>query len=152
MSVSTALTALASAATIAAEALTSLPASEPTVTDDRPRLPNGKLVYEHCRTLYTNPIACWQSDSVLADTDQVELNALEDIYLVHWPGSDMCAVVFPTSPTHDRWRMQEFKADKTIENFMRSQNAWREYDEEGYRVTVEVVPNCGVHKTRHKRK
>lgn len=78
-------------------------------------------VLEHARNLYRHNIAAWISDRDLAATENAEI-APGDFYLVHWPNSRRCAVVFPAG--NDQWRIQEFEADQAIENYMKLANAW----------------------------
>lgn len=125
-----ALETLAAAASAAATALQT-PAA-PEFTKHGVELPSGERVLDYCRRrLYSHAIAAWIDDSRLADTDQVDLEV--DFYpndepftLVHWPGTKLCAVIFPSNGGSGNcpWRIQEFEADATIIAFMKSKNAW----------------------------
>ena len=129
---------LASAATAAAEALsTSAPAS--LVPTEKPeklekpglRLPGGQRVLDYCRDKYIHQLAGWADESSLDGMDIVPLEMDvgpndDEYYLIHEPGTRDCAIIWPShgGAGNCAWRLQEVKFDGVIEAFMRSHNAW----------------------------
>lgn len=133
MSASGALKTLAAAATAAAVALDAEPRVDSTPVKPGLRLPGGDRVYDYCRKLFGNHVAAWLDDCKLEKMDIVELEMVEhrndeEYYLIHWPGSFTCAIMWAShgGVGNCAWRYQEFKADYTIEKFMREHNAWTE--------------------------
>lgn len=128
MSATQALNNLAAAASAAAVALsTSVPEEKPCL-----RLSNGESVLDYSRRLYIHSIAGWIDDRALEGVDYVDLEVDvhrndEPFYLVHWPGTKKCAIIFPSNggAGNCQWRIQELKEDRMIEDFMRKQGAWK---------------------------
>ena len=130
MSTVQALSNLAVAANAAAAAL-----SAPTIeTEEKQglRLSNGERVLDYARRLYIHAIAAWIDDSALDGKDIVDLEVDvhrndEPYYLVHWPGTKKCAIVFPSNGGAGNcpWRIQELKEDAMIESFLRQRGAWK---------------------------
>ncbi len=129
MSAVQALNNLATAANAAAASL-----SAPTIeTEENPglRLSNGELVLDYASRLFIHAIPGWIDDSALEGKDIVDLEVNvhrndEPFYLVHWPGTKKCSIIFPShgGVGNCDWRIQELKEDDLIESFLRSNNAW----------------------------
>lgn len=129
MSASQALANLAVAASAASAALadsTVEPVEKPGL-----RLPNGERVLDYARRLYIHHVAAWLDDSALEGKDIVDLEvdfhpSDDAFYLVHWPGTKNCAIIYPSNGGYGNceWRMQEMKHDTMIESFLRARGAW----------------------------
>lgn len=129
MSATQALANLAVAANAAAAAL-----STSTIeTEEKPglRLPNGERVLDYARRLYIHSISTWIDDGALEGKDIVDLEVDvhrndEPYYLVHWPGTKNCAIIYPSNGGAGNcpWRMQEMRYDTMIESFLRARGAW----------------------------
>jgi hypothetical protein len=89
-------------------------------------------VLDYARRLYIHAIAAWIDDSALEGKDIVDLEVDvhrndEPYYLVHWPGTKKCAIIFPSNGGAGNcpWRIQEMKEDTMIESFLRQRGAWK---------------------------
>lgn len=130
MKATQALHELSVAAKAAADALVQVDESVDKVKPGL-RLPNGERVLDYARTLYYHSVAAWLDDHILANLDILDLEVDEgemSFYLVHWPGTEKCAIIYPSNAGMGNcaWRLQELTRDKTIEKFMRKHTAWRD--------------------------
>lgn len=129
MSATQALTNLAVAANAAAAAL-----SVSTIeTQEKPglRLSNGERVLDYARRLYIHSIAAWIDERTVEGLDIVDLEVDvhrndDPFYLVHWPGTKKCAIIFPAhgGAGNCAWRIQELKEDTMIESFLKQRGTW----------------------------
>lgn len=128
MSATQALSNLAVAAQAAAAALV-----QTVVPEEKHglKLSNGERVLDYARRLYIHAIAAWIDEGALEGADIVDLEVDfyrndEPFYLVHWPGTKKCAIIYPSNGGAGNcpWRIQELKPDSMIESFLRSKGAW----------------------------
>ena len=117
---------------VAAEAAAAALSVSTIETKEKPglRLSNGERVLDYARRLYIHSIAAWIDGRALEDKDIVDLEVDvhgndDQFYLVHWPGTKKCAIIFPShgGVGNCPWRIKELKEDSMIESFLRSKGA-----------------------------